>query len=112
MTAIDPEGLFFDRGEDAAAAGLLALMTSISEGEWCAGWLRDIEFDLWERAQSATGPGQDPRTGERQSYLLKLLAEECGGWWRWDDAAGAPVFVTDDAWRALVRRRNGEPGTA
>ena len=84
----------FDRyvcgtAQSGAAQGLLALMCGISEDCYCAGWMMGLEDALWN-VQPGTRYGQGTIT-ERQTTLLRLLAEEAGGWWRWSD--NGPVFV-------------------
>ena len=87
---------------DAARIGLSALMCGISEDCWCAGWLTSLSMDLWEFRQRGGGHhyGQGEVT-ERQAQLLRLLSEEAGGWFRWDDKEGV-TFVGMDQWLACV----------
>lgn len=86
------DSLFMDDTVDAARYGLLMLMTGISESAWCAGWMSGLEHALWN-VQPGTSYGQDVIT-ERQSTLLRLLAEEAGGWWIFEKDVGAK-FVVD-----------------
>jgi len=96
-----PDVLFCDLAEEGAAVGLLALMTGISEELWCASWMSDLEFALW-LAEPGRRYGQGAIT-ERQSILLRLLSEECDGWWRWDDG---PKFIKREAWIASLAKTN------
>ncbi len=108
MSGSDPTGMAdtvrCGDTEEGAALGLLALMTGISEEFWCAGWMNGMEFDLWRRA-AGTNYGQGIIT-ERQATLLRLLHEECGGWWMWDYARG-PVFVRTEEWLRVLQLRSG-----
>ena len=97
MTAmlVNPYDLLCIDTTQAARVGLLALMAGISEEFWNAGWMNGMEFSLWQ-VKAGTRFGQDNIT-ERQATLLRLLAEEAGGWWVWD---GGPKFLTADEWAA------------
>ena len=87
---------------EGAALGLLGLMSGISEECWCAGWLSGLEFDLWDAVMNAnTGR---LRMTTRQATLLRLLSEECDGWWRWSDRTENTEFVSLDEWKAILER--------
>jgi hypothetical protein len=88
---------------EGAALGLLGLMSGISEECWCAGWLIGLEFRLWD-AKANAKCGREIVT-ERQATLLRLLSEECGGWWHWKDGADNPQFVSIDEWLGIVAKR-------
>lgn len=97
------DALFVDTTQEAAEAGLLALMAGISEELWCAGWLTDLEFDLWAMM---TGAREDRGYGmgvvsDRQIELLRLLSEEAGGWW----TNCGEEFVNLEKWRVTVAER-------
>ena len=75
--------IFEDSPEQGAAVGLCALMSGISEGYYCAGWMSGLEYDLWQAPEDMDyGIGWITK---RQSDLLKLLSEECIGWIAWVD---------------------------
>lgn len=98
MIPVIPENAFCDSPDEGAALGLLGLMTGISEDCWCAGWLTGLEHSLWQAAHS----DEDYEFGmgvvtKRQRDLLRLLHEECGGWWVWEDGA---VFIRADEWES------------
>lgn len=98
MIPCNAHDAFCDAADEGAALGLLGLMTGISEEFWCAGWMDGLEFSLWNAP-----PGMSYGTGtitERQSQLLKLLSEECDGWWHWNDGA---KFIRMADW--LVRTK-------
>lgn len=94
MIENDPDTISCGLAEEGAALGLLGLMLGISEEFWCAGWMTGLEHDLWEApAGKSYGMGT---ISERQATLLKLLSEECDGWWWWNDG---PKFIRLDTWR-------------
>lgn len=102
----DPNSIRCGDTEEGAALGLLGLMTGISEEFWCAGWMSGLEFDLWQ-APTGKSYGQGQLT-ERQATLLKLLSDECDGWWYWRNHDG-PKFIRLDEWRAkLAALSNGD----
>jgi hypothetical protein len=95
---------------EAAARGLLDLMSGISEEYWCAGWLRDLEFELWN-AVAGSHTQESGALTMRQTALLRLLSEECDGWWHWQNDTDNPQFVSLAEWRrVLAERKNSDPG--
>lgn len=91
-----------DTVSEGAALGLLGLMTGISEEFWCAGWMSGLEYDLWEAADGKHyGQGQITK---RTAALLRLLSEECDGWWYY--AHNGPKFVSRADWRKKVAKRD------
>lgn len=58
------------------AMKLLDAITSYSESTWCAGWLINIEFELWENKQ------------------FYDLAKQCKGWWVWKQGDKHQSFIT------------------
>lgn len=105
---VDPNELMADDAAEGAATGLLALMAGLSEEHWAAGWISGNEFGLWRMVQG----GENRRMGmgevtERQVQLLKLLSDECNGWWTWDEVKG-PVFVNITEWFLRCQALNAE----
>lgn len=100
MIGIDPNEIRCDLAEEGAALGLIGIMTGISEENWCAGWLSGLEYELWRFATGErTGSFGMNQITERQATLLRLLSEECNGWWIYQDTAG-PKFIRLEWWRA------------
>jgi hypothetical protein len=91
------ENAYCDAADEGAALGLLGLMTGISEEYWCASWMDGLEFALWN-AQDGALYGMGSLT-PRQCMLLRLLSEECGGWWCWRDG---PKFVSAADWLKML----------
>lgn len=61
-------------------------MRDISEDTWCAGWLVDLEYVLWEwlgRQEDEIEMGRSTLTRLEREELLRL-AERAGGWWTYD----------------------------
>lgn len=102
--SVNPDDVCCDLAEEGAALGLLGLMTGISEEFWCAGWMSDLEYDLWQvPAGKKYGHGE---ITERQSTLLRLLSDECDGWWHWDEEGGA-VFIRREEWLKKLAKLKG-----
>ena len=98
---IDPR-LECESVEEAAALGLLALMKGISQDYRCANWLVDLEYDLWRTIEE---PSAQLEISDRERILLRLLSEECNGWWVWDNERGEPKLLPLEEWRERVRNR-------
>jgi hypothetical protein len=79
-------------------------MSSISEDCWCAGWLTDLEFTLWEAL--ATGGREFGWGGieERDLTRLKYLHELAGGWWIWPEGEDCQRFVTTEEWLPIFAK--------
>lgn len=101
MIPVEPDLVFCDQSDEGAALGLLGLMTGLSEEHWCSGWMSGLEFSLWE-AKAGDRFGQGVIT-ERQATLLRLLSEECDGWWYWVRDSG-PRFARLSEWREMVAK--------
>ncbi|MFM9849103.1 MAG: hypothetical protein ACKVP3_18305 [Hyphomicrobiaceae bacterium] len=97
MFEMSPRDAFCGTANEGAALGLLALMTGISEEAWCAGWMQDLERELWQ-APPGKLYGRIIIT-ERRSALLRLLSEEANGWWVYRDE---PTFLTLAEWKASL----------
>lgn len=76
-------------------------MSSISEAAWCAGWMHDLEFDLWAAIQ-------DDKKGYRRAIVddsdiakLKWLSNACGGSIVFHETSGR-TFVPLLEWRTRI----------
>ena len=98
---------------------LYSLMSDISEGCYCAGWMGGNEFTLWGMVsdqKSSRNYGQDV-VKEEQIAELRAISTEIGGWIRWrDDEEDAnlppeqwgPVFVPMEEWLRIYEKRLAE----
>lgn len=101
---VDPDNLLCGDPEEGAATGLLALMSGLSEEHWAAGWILGNEHCLWQMVKGGDNRGMGMGSvTERQVMLLRLLHEECDGWWIWDDDQG-PVFRSTEQWLATLAK--------
>lgn len=103
--------------EDAASKSLFIMMNGLSEKCFGGGWVVGLEYSLWTYRQ--TGPRHESARSvensitERECMLLRLLSEECGGWWMCpdiDDAAAPIEFVSLADWEAHIQRNWVYPG--
>jgi len=99
-----PDGAAALSDEARVAAGLLAhVMSDISEDVWCAGWLIDLEYILWD----AITRERPDWCGREEIEQLKSLSQRCNGWIGWDKERGRR-FVRMEDWRGLYARWRSE----
>lgn len=102
------EGLEKARNKCAAEL-LLQVMSDISEDNWSAGWLCDLEYLLWLDLDAPF-----PRTlTVDQVNKLKWLRDEARGWWTWRDVEEVGnydkvgnYFVTPKEWMARLEQNS------
>jgi len=92
-----------------AQRALLIYMQRLSEENWAAGWLMDLEYTLWDwvahwrdNAEPAT---EFQRANLADIEVLSWLAEQAGGWWHWDEVSKEPKFVPLGEWLEIRRNR-------
>ena len=79
------------------ARALADLMSDLSEETYCASWLRDLEFLLWETVIGRRDSyGRFPLTGE-EILRLEELSEAGDGWIIYDDVA-RETWIPSEAW--------------
>lgn len=94
---------------EAAKRHMLHMMKDISEQCYCAGWMSNLEYDLWCLCHQESGPGygmldlEDMKPALQQ---LRGLAEELGGWWMWNPADDYSwedrcIWVPLDEWKHI-----------
>lgn len=88
----EQDATFSKSKEPALAYALLYLMEQISEDEWAAGWMSGLEFMLWARVKDLSTPP------DIKTETLRVLSERAGGWIKWDEKLGCPVFVPLEEW--------------
>ena len=94
---------------DAAARRLLELMGELSERAYHAGWMQDLEFDLWDAV--ANGPRACGVLEVDAAAIddLAKLSSATGGWWYWDETSDEPRFVRADEWQRIYTARRSGP---
>jgi hypothetical protein len=70
---------------------LAECMSELSEEAYCAGWMLELEYALWEALVDGRSEyGRLELTDEHRSRL-RQLSDECGGWVVFDE-------VTEETW--------------
>lgn len=95
------------------ARSLGVLMSRISEDVYGAGWLHDVEWELWKALLQWRQFGRDgwphsPEFGEDLAlYMWELdwLQRQSGGWVWWLDGE---EFVPEERWLRLVEARGAD----
>jgi hypothetical protein len=81
---------------------LLYELEEISEDHYCAGWMMNLEYDIWHRIQQLPnehryGMGTIP---EKRLLKMKEVAEQLDGWWIYRDDR---VFVPMAEWLPMYK---------
>jgi hypothetical protein len=92
----------------APARTLAQYMCELSEQAWHAGWMENLEYDLW--AAVVNGPTRYGQMELSSPHLAKLreLSEACGGWIVFGERE--EEFVASSAW--ISQFSNRRAGTA
>ena len=93
--------------EELVKEALLRMMLDLSEDCWCAHWLHNLEFTLWEAMMTGkTSLG----FGVRDCDLarMKHLHEMAGGWWIWTGGEEENRFVTTEEWLEILAKHKEE----
>jgi len=85
-------------------------MRRLSEENWAAGWLMDLEYALWNwvaRWRNGSEPASEfERANQADVEVLSWLTEQAGGWWHWDEVTKEPKFVPLSEWLKIYRNRS------
>jgi hypothetical protein len=88
--------------DEAAARELAALMSEISEDQYCAGWESGLEYSLFSAAFEGTCYGDGISLRQRQG--LMELAHRCDGWWVFVKGWGQR-FMPMEEWTEMYKER-------
>lgn len=94
--------------EELAKDTLLRMMADFSEDNWCASWLNDLEFTLWESMMTGSRTFGWGRIEERDLVRMRSLHELAGGWWVWAEGEQGQRFVTTEDWLAILAKHKQE----
>lgn len=82
---------------------LSALMSDISERNWCASWLSGTEYTLWDTIQEGHSPWE---VTDSEIDELRSLSQQYGCWIWWVEEIGAlPVELK--IWEQHIKERKG-----
>ncbi len=85
-----------------AALELCALMSEISEDQYCAGWESGLEFSLFAAAFEGVPYGDGLSLPQWQGLLE--LSRRCDGWWIFENGFGQRYVQMQD-WTEMYKRR-------
>jgi phage pi2 protein 07 len=71
-----------------AQRALADYMSELSEDAWCAGWMMNLEFELWRAMQSEPRECGRIVLSDAQVETLQRLSAGCGGWVVYDEDQG------------------------
>lgn len=78
---------------------LYDLMSQISEDCFCAGWIGNCEYDIWQALQQEDPWGPHHPMSPRHLRLCQKLSTEIEGWIYWADGQTDPDLPRD-SWGA------------
>lgn len=83
-------------------------MSEISEDCFCASWIHDNEYNIWNAIVNGDTSLAHPWMSPRLLRRCQLLSTEIGGWIYWTDG---PQFAPMAQWLAMVdaRRKTAVP---
>jgi hypothetical protein len=81
-------------------------MSEISEDTYCAGWLVDLEYELWQILIGGQGTFSG-MVSELEIQQLRELSDACGGWIVYDDDR-AETFVPLTQWLTMFAAHANE----
>lgn len=120
LAEMDGHTAYIDASSDlrrSAAVALATTMQTLSQDTYFASWAVNAEYTLWRlRENGANDDDKELGITDRHCMILKLLSEECDGWWMYPiDENGKHVdtpltFVTLEAWCEHVNQFRGYPG--
>ena len=79
---------------------LARLMSEISENTYCAGWLVDLEYELWRVVINDHDEFGFVGPGDLDIKDLRELSDACGGWIVYDKER-QQTFVPLAQWQAM-----------
>jgi hypothetical protein len=79
-------------------------MSDISEDAYCAGWMIDLEYDLWQIVVAGHGSYGAVSLDDAEVGELRDLSAACGGWIIFERDKGE-VFVPLAKWQELFAQR-------
>lgn len=98
--------------EELARELLRYKMMEYSQDYFCATWLVDLEFELWNAADLAA-PSPETDCTVSLSRECRVLGELAGGWWVYEDETSpgerGPVFIPMERWLQVLAERSRIP---
>ncbi|MBV9493279.1 MAG: hypothetical protein JOZ54_03450 [Acidobacteria bacterium] len=93
-----------ERDLTPAQRALAERMSEISEETYCAGWMMDLELDLWSLVLAGEGTYGGYSLTREEVAELRALSDACGGWIVFDDTTWE-TWVPLDEWQRRFSAR-------
>lgn len=113
--ALEPDPADSLPSRASMARGILRLKFSeYSEDHFMAGWVKGLEFFLWDHLHGI--PQETPFGGSSldasEIGIIRGLSILAGGWWVWPDTIGeegvSEIFIPMDRWMVYLDSRSRE----
>ena len=87
---------------------LVHTMRDLSQEYWCAGWLSNLEFELWAFVQDEDAHWRK-FLGRSDRKWLQQLANDAEGWYYWsdEDPVGEKFIPMEDWLKMYEEHKNG-----
>jgi len=95
--------LLLAKGADVNERALAEYMSELSEEAYCAGWLFDLEYYLWEAVIGLRRQFGRTTISQAKRQKLKKLSGNCEGWIVYDDELGN-IWVSNEAWQKMFEK--------
>jgi hypothetical protein len=89
---------------------LADFMSDLSEEAYYAGWMRDLEYALWEAVLGVRCEYGRLELTEAHRMRLRELSDGCGGWIVFDDNT-EETWLPRAEWEERFSARSGAGGT-
>ncbi|PAW66321.1 MAG: hypothetical protein B9S30_08415 [Verrucomicrobiia bacterium Tous-C5FEB] len=113
--ALEPDPADSLPSRASMARGILRLKFSeYSEDHFMAGWVKGLEFFLWDHLHGIPQetPFGGPSLDASEIGIIRGLSILAGGWWVWPDTIGeegvSEIFIPMDRWMACHDSRSRE----
>lgn len=83
---------------------LRQMMSDFSEDGYCAGWMHENEYRLWEALTNPEHQYGFITITDSEIARMRHLHERSGGWWIWAEGEESPRFVTTEEWIAILAK--------
>lgn len=98
--------------EELARDTLLRMMRDMSEDCWCAGWMMNLEFTLWDAMQAGKADLGWGMVKEGDLIRMRCLHELAGGWWTLPKGEEFERFVNTTEWLNILSKHRSEGAPA
>ena len=90
--------------DEALRQGLRAMIETISEQAFSAGWASGVEFRVWKVLQEGSEQLAQATVSASTREGLRVLSRGCNGWLAWSERHCGPSWLPLDEWTAAFQR--------